>query len=171
MLWGFPRASGPPPRQGWGVAARVGNARTPASPRRPPPHGQGTGAALLRLQGGGEGGNSRAHAAARSPSSEEVSPGYGRVQLKPVSHEPPGSGNRGVGGGVHSGRGPPRSTYMRRGPADGCQEFPMRGDGGKFGQLGLANEEPREGSAPTPAPARLCSRSASVSASLSVRGD
>lgn len=28
----------------------------------------------------------------------------------------------------------------------------MRGDGGKFGQLGLANGEPREGSAPSPRP-------------------
>ncbi|CAI9177154.1 unnamed protein product [Rangifer tarandus platyrhynchus] len=41
---------------------------------------------------------------------------------------------------------------MRRGLADGCQEFPMRGGGGKFGQLGLANGEPPEGSAPAPRP-------------------
>lgn len=61
-------------------------------------------------------------------------------------------GTSGVGGGVRAGK----STYMLRGPADGCQEFPMRGDGGKFGQLGLANGEPREGSLPlTPAPACL----------------
>lgn len=47
----------------------------------------------------------------------------------------------------------------------------MRGDGGKFGQLGLANREPREGSAPSPRPRLPRSGSASVWAPLSVRGD
>lgn len=72
-----------------------------------------------------------------------------------MSHEPRGSGNPGSGRGRARWEGAAQSTYMRRGPADGCQEFPMRGDGGKFGQLGLANGEPREGSAPSPRPRRL----------------
>lgn len=84
-----------------------------------------------------------------------ASPGFGPVQLKLVSHEPRGSGNPGSGRGRARWEGAAQSTYMRRGRADGCQEFPMRGDGGKFGQLGLANGEPREGSAPSPRPRRL----------------
>lgn len=47
----------------------------------------------------------------------------------------------------------------------------MRGEGGKFGQLGLANGEPPEGQSPCPSPPPASARSASVSASLSVRGD
>lgn len=111
------------------------------------------------------------HAAARSPEYPEAYPDFGPVQLKLVSHEPRGSGNPGNGRGRVRREGAAQSTYMRRGRADGCQEFPMRGEGGKFGQLRLANGEPREGSAPSPRPRPLRSRSASVSARLSVRGD
>lgn len=68
-----------------------------------------------------------------------------------VSHEPRGSGNQGVGGGVRAGRGR-QSTYMRRGPADGCQEFPMRGEGGSLGNSAWPNGEPPEGQAPAPRP-------------------
>lgn len=82
----------------------------------------------------------------------EASPGFGPVRLKLVSHERRRSGNPGSGRGRARREGARPATYMRRGPADGCQEFPMKGDGGKFGQLGLANGEPREGSAPFPRP-------------------
>lgn len=104
----------------------------------------------------------------------EASPGSTRVQLKVVSHELRGSGNPGSGrrrARPEWGGGGPKSTYMHRDPPDGCQEFPMRGAGGKFGQLGLANGEPREGSAPSPRPRppRLLRRECSPSAS--VRGD
>jgi hypothetical protein len=82
----------------------------------------------------------------------EASPSFGPVELKLVSHERRGSGNPGSGRRRARREGAAQSTYMHRGPPDGCQEFPMRGDGGKFGQLGLANGEPREGSAPFPRP-------------------
>lgn len=143
---------------------RMGGAVRPARPSSPPSRGR----EAYPVPGGDWGSGARCRSV---PGLGEASPGFGPFQLKLVSHERRGSGNPGSGRGRARREGAAQSTYMRRGPADGCQEFPMKGDGGKFGQLGLANGEPREGSAPSPAPARLGSRSASVSASLTVRGD
>lgn len=108
-------------------------------------------ARVRRLPAGGKGVQSPAateapgRAAARSQGSGRRPPASVPFSLSWCHMSGGGVGTRGVGGGA-------QSTYMRRGPADGCQEFPMKGDGGKFGQLGLANGEPREGSAPSPRP-------------------
>ena len=132
------------PRAAWGLE-RVGGAVRPARRSSPPSRGRGA----CPVPGGDWGSGARCRSV---PQLGEASPGFGPVRLKPVSHERRGSGNPGSGRGRARREGAAQSTYMRRGPADGCQEFPMKGDGGKFGQLGLANGEPREGSAPSPRP-------------------
>ena len=127
----------------------VWRARGSAGRRRAGVRGLRVGGERVQSPGGSWGSRARARSV---PELGEASRSFGPVQLKLVSHEPRGSGNPGSGRGRARPEGAAQSTYMRRGPADGCQEFPMRGDGGKFGQLGLANGEPREGSAPSPRP-------------------
>lgn len=160
MLFGFPCGPSPAP------ATWVWSARGSAVTRARPSWGlmrAGTASNPPRLRG-------LPSAAARSRSPRRR-PGSGPVRLKLISHEPQESGSPGCGRGRARREGAAQSTYMLGGPADGCQEFPMRGDGGKFGQLGLANREPGEGSAPSPRPRPPPSGSASVWAPLSVRAD
>lgn len=147
IFFGFPRVPSPAPgrldlERFW--ESNIKPARRSSGPSR--------GRGACPIPGGSWGFGARCHSV---PELEEASPGFGPVQLKLLSHEPRGSGNPGSGRGRALWEGAAQSTYMRRGPADGCQEFPMRGDGGKFGQLGLANGEPREGSAPSLRPRRL----------------
>lgn len=134
MLFGFPRVPSPAPSHP-GIWSARGSAITVAGNGSNP--------------GGSWGSQAPCHSV---PQLREASPGFGPFQLKLASHEPRGNGHRGSGRGCARWEGAAQSTYMRRSLADGCQEFPMRGDGGKFGQLGLANGEPREGSAPSPRP-------------------
>lgn len=128
-----------------GLCSLRGTAGTPVRPSSGPSRRQGTGPILSDFSGS----RAQCHLV---PELWEASPGFTPVQLKVVSHELRGSGNPGSGRWRVRPEGAAQSTYMHRDPPDGCQEFPMRGAGGKFGQLGLANEEPREGSAPSPRP-------------------
>lgn len=142
-----------------GVCSLRGTSGRPVCPSSGPSRPLGTGPIL----GDSSGSQAQCHLV---PELWEASPGSTPVQLKVVSHELRGSGNPGSGRWRARREGAAQSTYMHRDPPDGCQEFPMRGAGGKFGQLGLANREPREGSAPSSRlrppllPQRECSLSA-----------
>lgn len=143
MLFGFPRSLSPAP--GHPDLERAWERNNAGAPEFGPYCERG----VYPIPGGSWDSGARSRSV---PVLKEASPSFGPVQLKLVSHEPRGSGNPGCGRGRARREGAAQSTYMSHGPADGCQEFPMRGDGGKFGQLGLANGEPREGFAPSPSP-------------------